>query len=78
MSIFIDKNRNKMYIKIEIWLILLSNFGFTKSGGQSLTNTDNHITRLEKPKLDDNIKHFIIQIIQEILLRMQTMDINSP
>jgi hypothetical protein len=32
----------------------LSNFGFTKSGGQSLTNTDTHITRLEKPKLDDN------------------------
>jgi hypothetical protein len=35
--------------------VLSSNFGFTKSGGQSLTNTDNHITRLEKPKLDDNI-----------------------
>ena len=36
-------------------LLLSSNFGFTKSGGQSLTNTDTHITRLEKPKLDDNI-----------------------
>jgi len=34
--------------------LLSSNFGFSKSGRQSLTNTDTHIKRLEKPKLDDN------------------------
>ena len=43
------------YIK-SIICILSSNFGFSKSGGQSLTNTDTHITHLEKPKLADNIQ----------------------
>jgi hypothetical protein len=50
---FVVKYRNqdimRYPLKYKWFVILSSNFGFTKSGGQSLTNTDTHITRLEKP-----------------------------
>jgi len=40
-------------------IVLSCNFGFSKSNGQSLTNTDTHILLLEKPKLHDNMITFL-------------------